>query len=137
MTKGDILNFIDTAENESDCREIIKAARARQEALATASYKARVVDYWKRAIYFREGQTLYCAAAGTFIGGPMQRGDKGTVYRMDIDGRKKTIWLKLGKRIIGFRESEALRYNLQPEKPEKSVSPEMRGMAERLAGVLP
>jgi len=76
MNKEEVLAFIESCNNNADCAEIQKAAKDRGAAIRSAAYKAEVDEYWKRAIFFREGQTLYCAAEGTFIGGPLQRGDE-------------------------------------------------------------
>lgn len=137
MTRDEILKSIELLDSEQDCRAIQQAANKRGEAIRTEQWKQRVADYWSKAVYFCAGETLYCAAAGTFLGGPMQRGDHGKIYRMDIDGRKKTIWLKIGKRIIGFSGAEPLRYQLQREKPEKPINESEREMANRLSKVLP
>ena len=83
MNKEEVLAFIESCNSNADCAEIQKAGRDRGAAIRSAAYKAQVDEYWKRAIFFREGQTLYCAAEGTFIGGPLQRGDKCTVHEVE------------------------------------------------------
>jgi len=118
MNKEEVLAFIESCNSNADCAEIQKAARDRGAAIRNAAYKAQVDEYWKRAIFFREGQTLYCAAEGTFIGGPLQRGDKCTVHEVEA-GRRKLLWIKVRKEIIGLPPNEVHRYRLQTKRPEK------------------
>jgi hypothetical protein len=83
MNKEEVLAVIENCNSNADCADIQKVARDRGAAIRSAAYKAQVDEYWKRAIFFREGETLYCAAAGTFIGRPLQRGDKCTVHQVE------------------------------------------------------
>ena len=136
MNKEEVLAFIESCNSNADCAEIQKAARDRGAAIRSAAYKAQVDEYWKRAIFFREGQTLYCAAEGTFIGGPLQRGDKCTVHEVEA-GRRKLLWIKVRKEIIGLPPNEVYRYRLQTKRPEKSITKLDRQMANTLSKIMP
>jgi len=136
MNKEEVLAFIESCNSNADCAEIQKGARDRGAAIRNAAYKAQVDEYWKRAIFFREGQTLYCAAEGTFIGGHLQRGDKCTVHEVEA-GRRKFLWIKVRKEIIGLPPNEVYRYRLQTKRPEKPITKLDRQMANTLSKIMP
>ncbi len=136
MTKDEILKGIGALKDPKDCSEIANAAKARGQALRDAAYKQAIKDYWARAVFFREGQTLYCNAEGTFIGGPLQRGDKCKVYRLDIDTPKPLIWISVKKKIYGFPPHELYRYRLLRTRPEKPIGSLERGMADKLSEIM-
>jgi hypothetical protein len=122
MTKDEIIEAIKLLNNSKECSEIVTAAKERAKSIREAEYDRQIKDYWSRAIFYREGQTLFCNTTGTFLGGPMQRGDKCKVLRMDIDQKKPLIWVTVKGRSYGFPPSEAFRYRLLPTKPEKPIS---------------
>ena len=70
MTKEQIIEAISALEDSKDCTAIAQAATERGKAIRRAEYQQQVDDYWKRALFYRAGQTLYCNAEGTFLGGP-------------------------------------------------------------------
>lgn len=131
MSKDEILFFIATCDDAEVCDTISNAAAKRRKEIHTKAYEARVAEFWKRTNVWKVGQTLYCGAAGTFIGGPLQRGDKGTIYA--IQPKKKVLWLSIGKRTIGFNATMLLRYHLQPDPPENPATKIDRAISERLA----
>lgn len=133
MNRDEILAYIAASEDSEECEAIRNAAAARAKAIRTAEFKARVAEFWKRTQVWKEGQTLYCGAQGTFIGGPLQRGDKCVVYA--IQPRKKLLWVTVGKRTLGLNDVEVYRYRLQPDPPAKPITESERGMANRLSEV--
>ena len=132
MSKEEIIEAIKLLDDAKECSEIAQAAKDRGKAIREAEYEKQINEYWARAIFYREGQTLYCNAQGTFLGGPLQRGDKCRVLRMDIDQRKPMIWVTIKKKSYGFPRSEAYRYRLLPTKPEKPISDHDRQMGKMI-----
>lgn len=138
MSKDEIIEAIKLLDNSKECTEISEAAKERGKAIRQAEYDQQVKEYWARAIFYREGMTLFCNAAGTFLGGPMQRGDKCKVLSMDdIDNKKHPrIWVTIGKRSYGFPPNEAYRYRLLPTKPKKPLSQLERGLAQTVTKIM-
>jgi hypothetical protein len=136
MNKDEIIQAINLLEISKECTEISEAAKERGKAIRRAEYERQIDEYWSRALFYREGQTLFCNAEGTFIGGPMQRGDKCKVLDMDIDRKNPRIWVMIGKRSYGFPPHEAYRYRLLPNKPDKPISSLDRTMAQTVAKIM-
>jgi hypothetical protein len=136
MTKDKIIEAINELQDSKDCSAIAKAATERGKQLRAAEYQQQVDAYWKRAIFYRAGQTLYCNAPGTFLGGPMQRGDKCKVQDMDIDRKDPLIWIVIGKRSYGMPPHEAYRYRLLPTRPEQPISKTERELANTVGKLI-
>lgn len=135
MNKDDVVQFLAQSSDPVACAEIERKAKERRIELRDAAYRAQVAEYWSRVVYFHPGQTLYCAAENTtFIGGPFQRGDKCAVHDVESE-RRKILWIKVGKDIIGLDPFQVYRYRLQTKRPEKPLSKLDRQMAKTLSKV--
>ena len=104
----------------------------RMTELATRKGRANADEAWKRAKRWRAGQIIYCAASGTFLGGPLQRGDKLIVNQ--VQPRKKVLWavVEHNNKVIGFPPIQIHRYNLQSEKPVNEIPLLDRRIADKL-----
>ncbi|HLL74793.1 MAG TPA: hypothetical protein VK421_05970 [Pyrinomonadaceae bacterium] len=128
MSEQEILEFISAATDVDLCDRIQSAAHKRKRALAQAAFEAKVAEHWKQTVWLKPGDALYCNATGTFLGGPLQRGDKVTVYA--VQPKKRVIWLKVGKHTFGFSAIEFYRYKLSRQKPESALGKTERAHAE-------
>lgn len=91
MNLIDILAFIQATEDGQGLRIIHGAVQQRQRTLTKEVALRRATEAWDRVKCHKRGDVLYCCAEGTFIGGPLQRGDKMTVYA--VQPRKKILWV--------------------------------------------
>jgi hypothetical protein len=136
MTKDEIVEAINTLQDSKECSAIAQAATERGKQIRRAEYQQQVDEYWKRAIFYRAGQTLYCNAEGTFLGGPMQRGDKCKVQDMDIDRKEPRIWIVIRKRTYGLTPNEAYRYRLLPTQPAQPITKVERELANTVGKLI-
>lgn len=130
MTKDEIIEAINQLTDSKDCTAIAQAATDRGKQIRAAEYRRQVDEYWKRALFYRVGQPLYCNAEGTFIGGPMQRGDKCKVQDMDVDRKDPLIWITIKGRNYPLTPNDAYRYRLLPTRPDKPISKTDRELAK-------
>lgn len=136
MTKDEIIEAINMLQDSKECSGIAQAATERGKQIRAAEYRQQVDDYWKRALFFRAGQILYCNAEGTFLGGPMQRGDKCKVQDMDIDRKEPRIWIVIRKRSYGLTPNEAYRYRLLPTRPPQPITKAERELADTVGKLI-
>ena len=81
------------------------------------------------------GAPLFCCNVGTFIGGPLQRGDRVEVYA--VQPRKRLLWVRAANgRLLGFRPADIDRYDLQLTPPANPLSATARALSEGVANIL-
>lgn len=120
-TVSKIRRLIGHVDDPKELVAIIKSAKERQELLFERLSEKSEAEAWARVKDLQRETTLYCCASGTFLGGPIQRGDSMTVYF--IQPRKKIVWvtLKDGSR-YWFSPKGINRYNLRTEPPVNPLS---------------
>ncbi len=134
MTVDSMILSIGLLPDVESCTKIIKAARERQELLRDAARKKAVDEAWARAKRWKPGDSVWCNTEGTFIGGPIQRGDKLTVYHVQV--RKRILWVSFRGKRYWFDSSGVHRYNLRTVPPKKPIDAIERKMVERVADVV-
>ena len=132
-----ILAAINNLELE-DARAVGRAIKLRVSQLEIQAWDNAVAAAWKRAQHWKVNDTLYVCAEGTFIGGPLQRGDK--IIITFIQPRKRCLWAKKpgGKdHQFSFPAEQIERYKLSPNRPANPLPKEERdrvnAMAARIA----
>lgn len=101
--------------------------------LANRAHKAGVDRQWEIIKNAKVGDTLYVTTAGAFVGGDIQRGDALKVSY--VQPRAKRIWFygENGKaNDMYMNASQAMRYLLRFEPPEKPMSETERNMHKRI-----
>lgn len=136
MEVKDVLSFIELAANEKEVETIRNAAYKQGKILAKESAEREATAAWSRVKSHKPGDTLYCCASGTFLGGPLQRGDKVTV--LAIQPRKKLLWVtvKGKKNSFYFTPRGIARYDLRQFPPEKPITQDERKLADNMGNVL-
>lgn len=115
-----------------ELRELKQAVAARIGVLEERAYAAKVAEAWERTKDVQVGATLYVCAAGTFFGGPFQRGDSMKVTH--VQPRAKRIWVDVGGKPYWFGAKGIQQYDLRTTAPEKPMDAEERKRVERMAG---
>ncbi len=119
----------------SELYELRRQTRARIEELEKEAIAKNIARAWEWVRHMAPGEALWCHATGTFLGGPLQRGDKVTVYA--VQPRKKLLWINLKTgRTISFNPWNIHRYNLQLDKPAKPIDPATRKMAHAFGKIV-
>lgn len=136
MNLIDILAFIQATEDGQGLRIIHGAVQQRQRTLTKEVALRRATEAWDRVKCHKRGDVLYCCAEGTFIGGPLQRGDKMTVYA--VQPRKKILWVtvKGNKYSLAFPPWAIARYNLCQHRPENPVPPQEGNLVEGFGKIM-
>ena len=133
MDKDSIIRSIAHCNDIQALREIVKAARGRESTLAQRKYQADCAAAWERVRGLPRGAALYCCAARTFIGGPMQRGDAVTVYA--VQPRAKRLWVQMSDgKLVYLTPAGVNRYDLRTEPPASRLPELERKIVEAIAG---
>ncbi len=129
MNTDEILATIAACESMHDLRLIEKAVRDRQRIVSDAAWKIRCDGAWEISKKWWVGMPIYCAASGTFVGGPIQRGDKLRIIA--IQPRARRIWARLDgeKQEFCFEVGDLARYKFQPAPPDDPMDEESREYA--------
>ena len=144
MTIDELIVRIEEISDPKDCERLIRAATKRHEAIHAARHQRAVTERWSRLEKCKRDTTLYVTTPGTFLGGPLQRGDSVKVVR--VDPQREILYVRLhrvrGKLLRGddqqfaFTPRECNRYQLDRDPPGKSMSASERKMADRLGEVV-
>lgn len=137
MNEQQVLGWIKRCKDDASLRKIRSIANARMHDLAIELWNAKKEQKWLEAKQWKVGQKIYCCASGTFIGGPIQRGDAFVITY--IQPCKRVVWCspegeKPNK--YGFPVSELARYDMQLTPPANSISPLERKIVEKLGGII-
>ena len=110
----------------------------RQRALVVANkeWDKKAATKWEEVKTWKRGQVVYCCASGTFMGGPMQRGDSAVIWM--IQPRKKLLWLTISGETFQrlFRPGSVLRYGLSPDPPDDPMSKKDKAAAGVMGKIL-
>ena len=143
MDPEELLTHLKTLEDIQLLYRIEEEAKRRRNEIQHAEIKAKTELAWNRVKELVRGEVLYVCNQGTFLGGPLQRGD--SVMVLTVQKRKRVLWTKLLTRgdgrtehktaeSIGFSPMEVFRYDLREEPPDKPISEYERKLAEGLFG---
>jgi len=130
-----IIRAIQRCNDVSALNQIKKAVYKRSDTVVQRNYKMTVGAAWDRVRNLQPGAVLYCCSAGTFLGGPFQRGDQMTVH--SLQSRVKRLWVtsKKDAKLYWFGPQGVERYNLQVEPPAQPLSESERKLAEAVSKV--
>ncbi len=116
--------------------------KARESLLGRRIREKAVQEKHEWAKTLKRGDKIYCAAAGTFLGGGIQRGD--AFRAQHYQPRAKRLWFYRGETEPPRNSSKwfymdvaALNnYNMQSEPPDSPLSSLDRKMANAVGGIL-
>jgi hypothetical protein len=118
----EVEDYVAASEDLGWLKRIERAARAAREEIGRLTWEAAVERKWAEAGTWRKGTVLWCCAAGTFLGGGIQRGTRFVVdrnmrtartlhlTRVGEDGRRDRTWMK---------PAGVLKYDLRPTPPDQ------------------
>lgn len=129
IEKAEVLGFVGGCDSTADLNEIATAAKKRLNEIATAAWKARCDETWTRYARFKPGYTVWCCAPGTFLGGPLQRGDRVVIEA--VQPRARRLWIKIKGTTHLFGEGNAVRYEFRTVKPKDPIDPDERRVNAR------
>lgn len=123
----------------NDTKELCRLGAAIRHRIKLLEHRAREARYaaaWERVKNLPAcGAPLFCCNVGTFIGGPLQRGDRVEVYA--VQPRKRLLWVRAANgRLLGFRPADIDRYDLQLTPPANPLSATARALSEGVANIL-
>jgi hypothetical protein len=135
MDTTKVKRMIGQCDDPKEVGEIIKAATNRQALLCKRQYQERCLEAWERVRVLARNATLHVCAGGTFLGGPLQRGDSMTV--IGIQPRVKRLWARLQDGTsYWFGPAGVERYDLRLEPPASPIGPNERKLADSLGKAL-
>jgi hypothetical protein len=136
MDTTKVKRIIGQCDDVKELNSIIAHAKRRADDLYKRAAAQQAAEAWERVKLLTHGTTLYCCASGTFVGGPLQRGDSMTVHC--IQPRKKRLWVKLTSgEMYGLGPRFIARYDLRTEPPVAPLPGNERRMAEAVGKVIP
>ena len=122
MTYEEMLAIREKIESTDDIDildELKRAASGRLEALWKLRTENAVRETWKRYARFKPGIDVWCCCTGTFLGGPLQRGDRATVRW--VRPRARRLALTIRGQAWTFVGATAHSYNFRTIAPETNV----------------
>lgn len=117
MNGSEVVAWVDLVDDRGVLQLVRKAIDARLSKLSEIAWKARRDEAWTRYRRFKPGISVWCCASGTFLGGPLQRGDRVTVEH--VQPRARRLWLRIKGKLWRFGESDATRYELRTVPPKE------------------
>ena len=135
MDVSKVKRMIGHCNSMDELREVKKAVGARQNILIKRARQKKRDEKVEWARTLKVDEFIYCCAEGTFLGGPLQRGDALVVEHWQP--RAKRLWVRTinEDRQLWFEAKGMVRYDLRSEKPDNPVSDSERRLANRVSEV--
>ena len=122
-------------DDVAELHAVARYVRERTELICKRRREAAAAAAWERARGWKRGDTVYCCAAGTFLGGDIQRGTAMTVH--SLQPRKNILWVTLpGGGTHWFAPQGIDRYNLQTTTPADPLSAAAAAQAKAAGEIL-
>ena len=138
MAKKTTPDFVRSIAHCTDIKRLRKAittAQRRISVLSKREYAARAAAAWDEAKQWDIGTTVWCCAAGTFLGGTIQRGWTATVTH--IQPRAKRLWTQAADGATRwFTPAGLVRYAIKTTPPDKPLSKANAKVAQAMGEAL-